>query len=372
MGVVRHLEAVATYPELRAAYNAAQPEVSAFYSGIPLHAGLWRAMQDFAATEEAARLEGERRRFLTKTIENFRRHGADLDPAGKQRLEEIDVELSRLTTKFAENVLDSTNAFELVITDPAGLAGLPPSAVAAARESAARKGREGWRFTLQAPDYFAVMTYLDDAASPPPGVRSFQRARDRGRARQPPADRAHSGIARAKRPACWASPISPTWCWKTAWRTRGARARVPRRSEGQDRGPLPRGESRAAGIPAVARRPGRRRIGRWDVAYYAEKQRAALYDFDEEALRPYFPLEQVVAGMFDLVHRLYGMRIEPQAGVPVWDEASAITTSTTKAANFWAASTPTGIRAKTSAAARGWMRSSPAARTARNSVRTWG
>ena len=138
-------------------------KVSAFYSGIPLHAGLWRAVQDFAATEEAARLEGERRRLLTKTIDNFRRHGANLDPAGKQRLEALDVELSRLTIKFAENVLDSTNAFELMITDPAGLAGLPPSAVAAARESAARKGREGWRFTLHAPDYFAVMTYLDDA-----------------------------------------------------------------------------------------------------------------------------------------------------------------------------------------------------------------
>jgi oligopeptidase A len=95
IGVVRHLESVATYPELRAAYSAAQPQVSAFYSGIPLHAGLWRAVQDFAATEEAARLEGERRRLLTKTIDNFRRHGANLDPAGKQRLEALDVELSK-------------------------------------------------------------------------------------------------------------------------------------------------------------------------------------------------------------------------------------------------------------------------------------
>lgn len=121
IGVVRHLEAVATYPELRAAYGAAQPQVSAFYSGIPLHAGLWRAVQDFAATQEAGRLAGERRRLLTKTIDNFRRHGANLDPEGKKQLEALDVELTRLTIKFAENVLDSTNAFELIITDPAGL-----------------------------------------------------------------------------------------------------------------------------------------------------------------------------------------------------------------------------------------------------------
>src|SRR5664279_2664436 len=89
MGVVRHLESVATYPELRAAFNAAQPEVSAFYTGIPLDSGLWNNIKAYAATEGAALLTGARRRFLHKTIETFRRHGADLDPAGKKRLEEI-------------------------------------------------------------------------------------------------------------------------------------------------------------------------------------------------------------------------------------------------------------------------------------------
>src|SRR5215831_7038798 len=115
MGVVRHLESVATYPELRAAFNAAQPEVSAFYSGIPLHSGLWNVVKTYAGTDEAASLAGTRKRFLVKTLESFRRHGADLDAAGKQRLEALDVELTQLTTKFSENVLDSTNAFDLVI-----------------------------------------------------------------------------------------------------------------------------------------------------------------------------------------------------------------------------------------------------------------
>src|SRR6185437_7587229 len=83
---------------------------------------------------------------------------------GKKLLEEIDVEIARLTTKFSENVLDSTSAFELILTEERQLAGLPPTAVSSARESAARKQKSGWRFTLHAPDYFAVMTYLDDAA----------------------------------------------------------------------------------------------------------------------------------------------------------------------------------------------------------------
>src|SRR5215813_2055682 len=117
MGVVRHLESVATYPELRAAFNAAQPEVSAFYTGIPLDAALWRGIKAFAGTSEAIALEGPRRRFLHKTMDTFRRHGADLDAEGKARLEAIDVELTQITTKFGENVLDSTNQFELILTD---------------------------------------------------------------------------------------------------------------------------------------------------------------------------------------------------------------------------------------------------------------
>ena len=99
MGIVRHLEAVATYPELRAAYNEVQPEVSAFYSSIPLDAGLWKAIKDFAASREANELTGVRRRFLTKALADFRRHGADLDASGKAKLEEMDIELlsSQLT-----------------------------------------------------------------------------------------------------------------------------------------------------------------------------------------------------------------------------------------------------------------------------------
>src|SRR5580700_6092358 len=164
MAVVRHLESVATYPELRAAYNAVQPSVSEFQSNILLHEGLWKTIQRYAATVEAKNLTGTRRRFLQKTIDDFKRHGAGLDPAGKARLAEIDVELSKRTTLFSEHVLDSTNAFELVITDESKLEGLPESAIAAAKQSAETKGVAGWRFTMQAPSYLALMTYLDDRA----------------------------------------------------------------------------------------------------------------------------------------------------------------------------------------------------------------
>jgi oligopeptidase A len=319
MSVIRHLESVATYPDLRAALNAAQPEVSGFYSGIPLNAGLWNNVKAFAATPEAAALAGERRRFLHKTVDTFRRHGADLDAEGKKRLEAIDVELTQITTKFGENVLDSTNAFELVLTKESDLAGLPPSAIASARESAERKGLDGWRFTLQAPDYTAVMTYLDDAAvrrrlyevyavratsgahdNRPIVARILELRREKAAllgftnfADLVLEDRmAHSGEH--------ALTFLEDLKTKTERRFHEENEELfafRRSIEGPDAAPL----------------------SPWDVAYYAEKQRAALYDFDEEALRPYFPMQRVEAGLFELVHRLYGISVEEETGVPAWD-----------------------------------------------------
>ena len=173
LGLVRHLESVATTSELRTVYNAVQPKVSAFYSGIPLHEGLWKALQRFEASEQGKSLTGVKKRFLTKTMDSFRRAGAELDAAGKQKLQEIDIALAEATTKFSQHVLDSTNEFELILEDESRLKGLPPSAIAAARASAEAKGKPGWRFTLQAPSYLAVMTYMDDRATREQLYRAF-------------------------------------------------------------------------------------------------------------------------------------------------------------------------------------------------------
>ena len=319
MAVVRHLESVATYPELRAAFNAVQPEVSAFYTGIPLDAALWHNIKSFAATPEAAALAGERHRFLTKTIDTFRRHGADLDPAGKKRLEEIDVELTQVTTKFGENVLDSTNVFELVLTDEKALAGLPPSAVEAARESARRKGLEGWRFTLQAPDYFAVMTYLDDTAVRRKVYEAFAvRATEEGRNNRPLVARILE--LRREKAALLGFANFADLVLEDRMAHTGSHAltflddlkeKTKRRFAEENR--------ELFEYRRTLEGPSAPELAPWDVAYYAEKQRSALYAFDEEALRPYFPMERVVAGLFELVGRLYGIRVEEECGVPAWD-----------------------------------------------------
>ncbi len=319
MGVIRHLESVATTPELRAAHNAVQPPVSAFYSSIPLDAALWRGIKAYAGTGDAAALKGERKRFLDKTIESFRRHGADLDPEGKKRLEELDVELAKLTTKFSENVLDSTNAFEFVTENEADLAGLPPTAVATARERAERKGRAGWFFTLQAPDYFAVMTYLENAAIRRRFYEAYSvRATEGDWDNRPLIGRILE--LRTEKARLLGFRDFADYALEDRMAHSGARAmgfledlkaKTEARFHEENR--------ELAEFRRSLEGPDAPELAPWDVAYYAEKQRAALYDFDEEALRPYFPLERVTAGLFALVGRLYGVRVDEQPGAPVWD-----------------------------------------------------
>jgi len=372
VGITRHLEAVATTPELRAAYNAVQPPVSQFYSSLPLNQELWHAVQSYAKTEEARHLSATRTRFLEKTIDNFRRHGAELDPAGKQRISEIDVELAKLTMRFSENVLDSTNEFELVITDEKKLAGLPESAIAMARASAASKGRtdSSWRFTLQAPSYIALMTYLDDAEIRRQVYEAFASRAIDGKHDNRPIIHRILELRRDKANLLgyrdFADLVLEDRMAHTGQRAQQFLLDLKQKTDTYF-------QKENLELREFAKKD---ELAPWDIAYYAEKQRAALYDFDEEALRPYFPLESVVYGMFEIVQRLYGIRVLEKPGVPVWDPRSDITRSTTTAALriplWWAPSMPTGIHARTSAAEPGWMRLSPALRLATGWSRTPG
>ncbi|MEO8052388.1 MAG: M3 family metallopeptidase [Acidobacteriota bacterium] len=312
MNVVRHLESVATTPELRAAFNAVQPKVSAFYSSLPLNEDLWKAIQRYASTAEARSLTGAMKRYLTKTVDSFKRHGADLPPKGKMRLKEIDVALTEVTTKFSENVLDSTNAFELLIEDEKQLAGLPPAAVAAARASAESKSKPGWRFTLHGPSYVALMTYLDDA-----GIRAQVWHAYNTRATAEPHDNRkllarilelRQEKARLLGFRDFADLVLDDRMAHTGDTAQKFLDNLRVRTE-------PRFRDENAALEAFAGQ----KMEPWDIGYWAEKQRAALYDFDEEALRPYFSLRNVVNGMFEIFGRIFGICVEEESGVPAWD-----------------------------------------------------
>lgn len=318
MNVISHMESVSTTPALRAAYNAVQPEVSDFLSGICLSEGAWRALKAFAETDEAKALTGAPARFLKKTVDDFRRSGAELDPAGKERLRAIEIELGQLTLRFSQNVLDSTNAFELVVEDRARLAGLPETALAAARESAARKGVAGYRFTLQAPSYLPVMTYLDDAEIRERMWQAYNTRAAAGELNNRPLLRRALELRREKAAllgyASFADLILEDRMAKSGAEARRFVRTLRERTEpffARENEELFAFRRELTGPDAPALRP-------WDVGYYAEKLRRARYDFDEEALRPYFPLEGVVKGLFEIAGRLYGVRIEPWAEAPVW------------------------------------------------------
>ncbi|HEY3939811.1 MAG TPA: M3 family metallopeptidase [Bryobacteraceae bacterium] len=316
MAVVRHLEAVVTTPELRAAYNAVQEPVSMFYTSIPLDENLWAAVK--AVEEGGEALAPVDRRFLQKTVSGFRRAGADLDAPGKQKLEELDVELTKATTKFSENVLDATNAYELLIADENKLAGLPESARMAARESAKSKGREGWRLTLQAPSYTAALTYLDDRA-----IRQDLWQASNARATSGAFDNRAliSQILRLRRAKARLLGYRDFADLVLEERMAHTGARAQEFLEDLHQKTQPFFEKENASLRELGKTLGYEKIEPWDLAYLAEKQRQALYEFDEEELRPYFQMENVIAGMFDIFGRVLGIEVIEEPNVKGWDPA---------------------------------------------------
>ena len=314
--VVSHLESVASTDELRAAYNVVMPEVSAFFASIPLHEGLWKVLQAYAASDEAKQLTGARKRLLTRTLDEFRRSGAELDRAGKDRLQAISRELAQLTSRFSQNVLDATAAFELYV-DEAQLAGLPDSAKAAARADAEARGKEGYRLSLHAPSYVPVMTYAEDDGLRERMWRAYDTRSSTGDKDNRPLIRKILELRRERaRLLGYDNFADLILCDRMAKDGQAAQAFI--RDLRQRTLPwYERENERLAAFRADA--TGKKGpLQPWEIAWWSERQRRALFDFDEEELRPYFPLDRVIDGLFQTVQRLYGIRIAERPNVPVW------------------------------------------------------
>ncbi len=319
MAVVEHLEGVCTTGELREAYNNVLPEVTALWTSIPLRDNIWQALRAFATTSEAEGLDPTRKRLLDKTLAEFRRQGATLDAAGKKRLSEIDRELGLITNKFSQNVLDATNAYELVLPDATRLAGMPASAIEAAAESAKAKGKDGYRLSLQAPVVIAVLTYASD-----PTLREEIWRAHNGRAAAGQFDNRGliNDILRLRRERAnllgfgdFADLVTEDRMAKSGERaqrfvddlTEKTKAAFARENED-----LLSFRKKLEGAEARPLRP-------WDVAYYAEKLRRERYDLDEEELREYFPSDRALSGAFQVAERLFGVRISEAPELPCWE-----------------------------------------------------
>jgi oligopeptidase A len=318
MTVVGHLETVMTSPELRDVYNRVRPEVSAFYASIPLRPALWQRLKAFGATPEAASLRGARARFLKKTLEQFRREGADLNPDDKARLEAISRELADLTSRYGQNVVASTAAFELVIEDEARLSGLPASAKERAREDAAAHGQAGYRFTLQAPSMIPVLTYADDAGLRREVAMASERRATTGEWQNPPLISKILELRREQATLLGFQSFADLVLEDRMAKTGAAARRFVDDLAVRCQPAFEREKRELYAFRQRCEGPSAAAVERWDVSYYAEKQRQALYDFDSEELRPYFPLDRVVDGLFTTAHHLYGVSVRPNHTLGRW------------------------------------------------------
>ncbi len=322
---VTHLTSVADSPELREAHNAALPKVSAFQAKIPLSEPLWIRLKAAAQHPSAQALNGEQRRFLTETMAEFRQQGADLPTEKKARLEALQSELAQLTQKYSENVLDATNAWELIVTDVHRLRGLPAHAVEAARQSAIKKGRgtdenPAWRFTLHMPSQEPVMLYAEDESL----RREIWTAAAAVGAQAPHANQelVRKILAlRQEKAALLAQPHFADLVLERRMAKSGAQAlafikdlhgRVEAAFDRESR-ELEEFKARQTGCSVA-------RLAPWETGYWAEKLRKARHDFDEEQLRPYFPLPGVITGMFEIARQVFGLRVTemPAAAAETW------------------------------------------------------
>jgi len=364
-GLVTHWQSVADSPALREAHNAMLPQVSAFYSSIPLNAELWRRLEAFsrrsqtffsgtgslatsalvsaarvdsvgegsspstAMREHAQVAQGIERRLMEETLSDFRQAGADLPADKRERLAALQSELAQVTQKYSENVLDATNAWELIVEDESRLAGLPEHAKEAARQSAeraatgasARAGRStGWRFTLHQPSQEPVMVYAEDESL----RRELWEAAVAVGTREP-----HDNASlvrqiltlRAEKAALLGKPHFAEVVLERRMAQSGARALAfvedlaarAAAAFARDTDELEKFKAAKTGGPVA-------RLAPWDLAFWAEKLRQEKHAFDEEALRPYFALGSVVAGLFELVRRVFGVVVKERASerVDVW------------------------------------------------------
>jgi len=310
-----HLVAVAETPELREAYNAVLPEMSAFWSRLPLNQALWGRVRAFAETDVAGALTGLARRHLDKTVQEFRRAGADLPERRRARLQDLRVELAQLQQKFSENVLDATAAYELLVEDGARLAGVPDAARRRARQKAKDKGQEGWLLTLDYPSVEPILKYCEDRA-----LRAEIHAAYSTRCREGEFDN-RGLVARILRLRKEMADLLgyasfPDYKLEDRMARTGARAIAFERDMTERTRPYWRHD--IEDLRAHANELGLDEMEPWDVAWVTERLRRERYDIDDEELRPYFPLDQVLAGLFEIVRRTFGFRVEERTIEEVW------------------------------------------------------
>ncbi|MBE2894855.1 oligopeptidase A [Spirabiliibacterium falconis] len=320
---ISHLNAVKNSPELREAYQACLPLLSEYSTWAGQHKGLYAAYRQLQQSDEYATLDVAQRKAIDDTLLDFTLSGIGLEKDKQQRYGEIVARLSELSSQFSNNVLDATMGWDIIITDENELKGLPESALQAAREATKAVEKDGWRFTLEIPSYLPVMTYCENRTLRETLYRAYStRASDQG----PNAGKWDNSaiieeimqlrfeLAQLLGFNTYADYSLATKMAESPEQVMNFLNDLATRAKAQ-------GEKERAELEQFCREHyGVTALSPWDIAFYSEKQKQHLFAINDEELRPYFPEDRVLSGLFEVVKRIYGICVKERFDVDVWDD----------------------------------------------------
>lgn len=317
-GQVGHLNAVMNTPELRETYNGNLPKITQYYTELSQHQGLYAKFKLLASSPEFPALTRAQRKIVENELRDFRLGGAELPPERRARFMTIRENLSRLSSRFSDNLLDATNAFAHYVSDEAGLAGIPDDVRQAARVAAQAEGKPGWKFTLHAPSYVPVMQYADDRALRELMYRAYvTRAAEFG---APEWDNTPliAEIVKLRQELAQLLGFASFAEYSLEPKMAESPRQVLEFLDELAARAKPYAERDLAEVTQFARRElYLDKLEAWDLAYASEKLRVARYAFSDQEVKQYFPETTVLPGMFQLVETLYGLTIAP-AEAPRW------------------------------------------------------
>ncbi|MCZ4373885.1 oligopeptidase A [Vibrio diazotrophicus] len=321
---VSHMNSVMNSDELREAYESCLPILSEYGTWVGQHKGLFEAYKAIKNSKAFATLSQAQKKTIKDALRDFELSGIGLPKAEQKRYGEISKRMSELGSKFSNNVLDATMGWTKHITDKNELAGMPESALAAAQAAAEGKGLEGYLLTLDIPSYLPVMTYCDNQALRKELYEAYvTRASDRG----PNAGKWDNteNIAELLK-------LRYEVARMLGFNTYSEKSLATKMAETPDQvlsflnnlatKVKPQGEREVQELREFAEQEfGVTSFELWDIAYYSEKQKQKLFKISDEELRPYFPESKVVSGLFEVLNRVFGMKVQEREGVDTWHES---------------------------------------------------
>jgi len=321
-GPAGHLNAVAQNEALRNAYNSCLPLLSEYGTEVGQNAQLCAAYQALRDSDEWSSLSEAQQKDIENTLRDFRLSGVDLPDDKKAQYMANSKRLSELTSQFSDNTLDATQAWTKHISDEAELDGLPDSAKAGAADRAKADGKDGWLLTLDAPVFIAVMSHCKNAElRKEMYVAWTTKASDQG----PQAgqfDNAAIMDEILKLRHDQAQLLGFANFAEESLATKMARDvnEVIQFLEDLAKRAKPQAEQELAELRAFAAEQGADDLNPWDIGFWSERLREERYSISEEELRPWFPADTVINGMFAVVGKLFGIQFRQRDDVDLWHE----------------------------------------------------